>query len=150
MKPSPSKIEILNALLARGSPWEREIFANATSGIMRAVCDARGMQARTRLADFAKNILPLYCPEAEIEVLDFTGGFFDPLFAVSRISAAVRRIAGSPRPILVIAALERQGIPENGRMSKKRANQYAENIDFIEAYIDRYKTALPNLEIFFV
>lgn len=144
--PKDSKIKLLNELLAAGSPFARDICADAASGIRAAIIDEAGIP----LGEFAKRILRLYDPRAHVEVLDFENGHFDDLFVVASIAESARRLSGYERGILVVSSLERAGVPEGGRMSPKRKNAYSQNVDMIENYIMRYSQAFDNLEIFFI
>ena len=135
---------MLNSLIAGASPAANEIFAAATFGIERAIKDG----AQLPLADFARRISALYNPSAAFEFLDFSGGYFDPLFAIPVISAAVRRISGHPKSMLVINGLS--DLPAGRRRTAKMRMQKAEDFDSVEGFVSRYKNQFPNLEIFFV
>jgi len=142
-----SRIRLLNKLLAAGSPVPRDLCADAALGVSRAL----ELEAdKVSTAVFAKNILRLYDPEAEVEVLEFGGENFDPLFAIPSINAAVKRLAGYTRAILVVAGLYDFRDRKTGRAAGKRMREYSDNVDFVEGTIMRYKDAFPNLEIFFI
>lgn len=138
------KILLLNTLIAGALRPDGEIFAGATAGIERAIKD--GGQAP--LAEFARRIAAVYSPDAALEFLDFSGGYFDPLFALPVISAAARRMAGCKKAVLVINGLS--DVPQGRRRTQKVRLQKAEDLEFVEGAVSRYKTQFPNLEIFFI
>ena len=142
-----AKFRFLNAMLASGSPFSNDICADASQGIELAI---KMGDANSSLENFAKKMLRLYDSQAHIEVIDFQGEFFDPLFVFARISEIAKRLSGYERAILVITSLERAGISENGRLSKKRKLQSEENMELLESILLRYQTAFENLEIIFV
>ena len=78
-----SKLRLLNALLAAGSPFANDVFADASGGIELAI---RSGSADIDLEPFAKKILRLYDPDAHLEFLDFENVHFDPLFAFVAVS----------------------------------------------------------------
>ena len=110
-----SKIKLLNKLLAAASQCGNEDFFNAASGISKAV-----ESGKASLEDFAKKILSLYNPEARVEVLEFGGGHFDPLFAAPLISSAVKRLSGYDNAILVVSGLHDSTASAKGRAAKKK------------------------------
>lgn len=134
-------------MLASGSPFANDICADASQGIEVAI---KSGEATASLETFAKKMLRLYDTEAHIEVIDFEGDFFDPLFVFARISEIAKRLSGYERAILLITSLERAGIAPNGRISKKRKLQTEENMELLESILLRYKTAFSNLEIIFI
>lgn len=142
-----AKFRFLNAMLASGSPFANDICADASQGIEVAI---KSGEATASLETFAKKMLRLYDTEAHIEVIDFEGDFFDPLFVFARISEIAKRLSGYERAILLITSLERAGIAPNGRISKKRKLQTEENMELLESILLRYKTAFSNLEIIFI
>lgn len=145
------KIKLLNNLLAMGSPFAGDFYCDAARGVSQAVKDAEAGGGSLNVADFVKNVLPIYDSTAQVELLEFGEGHFDPLFAIPTISQAVKRLSGFPRAILVIYGLDSTlKNPLTHRATKRRANEYSENIEFIEEYVSRYKTAFANLEILFV
>ena len=134
-------------MLASGSPFANDICADASQGIEVAI---KSGEVTASLETFAKKMLRLYDTEAHIEVIDFEGDFFDPLFVFARISEIAKRLSGYERAILLITSLERAGIAPNGRISKKRKLQTEENMELLESILLRYKTAFSNLEIIFI
>ena len=142
-----AKFRFLNAMLASGSPFANDICADASQGIELAI---KMGEANSSLENFAKKMLRLYDSQAHIEVIDFQGEFFDPLFVFARIAETAKRLSGYERAILVITSLERAGISENGRLSKKRKLQSEENMELLESILLRYQTAFSNLEIIFI
>lgn len=142
-----AKFKFLNSMLASGSPFANDIYADAVQGINLAI---KSGEANSSLADFAKKMLRLYDSEAHIEIIDFEGEHFDPLFVFARIAEVAKRLSGYNRAILLITSLERAGIGANGRLSKKRKLQSEKNMELMESILLRYQTAFSNLEIIFL
>ncbi len=142
-----AKFRFLNAMLAHGSPFANDICADAASGISAALNEG---EATVSIEEFAKKMLRLYDSDARVEFLDFDGEFFDPLFVFTKISERARRLSGYKRGILVVMSLERAGIPVGGRISKKRKQEYTQNIDLLESLLARYQSVFSNLEIIFI
>ena len=142
-----AKFKFLNSMLASGSPFANDIYADAVQGIDIAI---KSGEANSSLENFAKKMLRLYDSEAHIETIDFEGEFFDPLFVFVRISEVAKRLSGYKRAILLITSLERAGITPNGRLSKKRKLQSEKNMELVESILLRYQTAFSNLEIIFL
>lgn len=142
-----AKFRFLNAMLAAGSPFANDICADAASGISAAISDG---EANAPLGEFAKRMLRLYDSNARVEVLDFEGSHFDPLFVFSAVSDCAKRMSGYGRGILVVSSLERAGIPEGGRMSAKRRREYSGNMETLEAMLLRYQKSFSNVEIIFI
>ncbi len=142
-----SKIKLLNKLLAAASQCGNEDFFNAASGISKAVESESG---KASLEDFAKKILSLYNPEARVEVLEFGGGHFDPLFAAPLISLALKRLSGYDNAILVVSGLHDSTASAKGRAAKKKKIEYSQNLEFVEGSVLRHSDSLPNLEIFYI
>ena len=140
-----SKLRLLNALLAAGSPFANDVFADASGGIELAI---RSGSADIDLEPFAKKILRLYDPDAHLEFLDFENVHFDPLFAFVAVSDCAKRLAGYGRSVLIVSGLERAGIAPNARLTPKRKSEYLENMEVIESYLARF--TLDNIEIIFI
>ncbi len=137
------RIRLINAILASGSPSGSDIFACASKGVEAALGEKSEKKSPE---EFARGILRLYDPFAQIEVLDFTGKDFDPLFAIPLISSAIRRISGFPRAILLVIGIN-EGGGQRRIAGKKKRLLAAENIEFLEDKIESYRKAFPNLEI---
>ena len=140
------KIIVLNRLLAARSPAGRDFYASASKGVCAALAEMDS--EKIPLAEFTRNILRIYDPDAAVEVVEIENSIFDPLFALPAISSAIKRLSGFEKPVLVICGIDaRDGGKRN---SPKRRKSYAENIELVEDYAMRYAKALPNLEILFV
>lgn len=138
------KIMLINSLIAGMSPASNELYANATSGIMSAIKDGVNIS----LEDFSKRVVSIYNPLAKLEFLDFSGGYFDPLFAIPTISSAMRRLSGYSSAILIINGLSE--IPKGKRMTSKARRQKAEDFEFAEDFVAGYKKSFPKIEVFFI
>ncbi len=138
------KIMLLNSLLASVSPMSNELYANATSGINSALKDG----ASASLEEFARRVISIYNPSAKLEFLDFSGGYFDPLFAIPTISSAMKRLSGYQTAILVVSGLSEY--PQGRRRTAKARRQKSEDFEFAEDYIMRYKKSFPKIEVFFI
>lgn len=138
------KIMLINSLIASISPATNELYANATAGIISALKDG----ANISLEDFSKRIISIYNPYAKLEFLDFSGGYFDPLFAIPTISGAMKRLSGYSNAILIINGLS--DIPKGKRMTSKARRQKAEDFEFAEDFVAGYKKSFPKIEVFFI
>ncbi len=138
------KVMLLNSLLASVSPMSNEIYANASAGITSALKDG----ADVTLEEFARRVISIYNPQAKLEFLDFSGGYFDPLFAIPTISSAMKRLSGYPTAILIINGLSE--LPQGRRRTARARQQKAEDFEFTEDYILRYQKSFPKIEVFFI
>lgn len=138
------KIRMLNSLLAAISPISNEIFANATAGINKALKDG----TKVSLEEFAHRAIAIYNPSAKLEFIDFSSGYFDPLFAIVIISSAMKRLSGYPSAILVINGLSE--LPQGKRRTKNMRQQKAEDLEMAESYVMRYRKSFPSIEVFFI
>ena len=138
------KIRILNSLLASVSPISNEIFANATAGINNALKDG----IEVSLEEFARRAISIYNPVAKLEFIDFSSGYFDPLFAMPIISSAMKRLSGYSCAILVINGLSE--LPQGKRRTKNMREQKAEDFELAENYVMRYRKSFPSIEVFFI
>ncbi len=138
------KIIMLNSMLAGVSPSASEIYANATAGIRQAIkCgEVSSLEA------FARRALAVYNPAAKLEFIDFSGGYFDPLFAAPAIVSALRRLSGYKCAVLIINGLSE--IPAGRRRTVKMRLEKAGDFDFVEDYVLRYKKSFPQIEVFFI
>ncbi len=143
-----SKIRLLNKLLASAARYGADgSFLDAARGVSKALedgCDD------TPLEDFAKKILSLYDSDAHVEVLDFGGGHFDPLFAFPEINSAVRRLSGYDKAILVVSGLRDAAAAAKGRAVKRKTDEYFQNMEFVEDSVLSRSAPGANLEIFFI
>lgn len=147
MTKSEEKIRILNRILATRSENFSEKFLESS----RAIDFAFSSNAPIRpIGEFAKSILKIYDEEAHLEFVDIASDYFDPIFVMGEISDAVKRLAGSKVPILVVAGMERSSKEGGARLSQKRRNQYFENLDVVENFVLRYKSCIPQIEIIFI
>ena len=144
---SEAKIRILNRMLAvRCGPEYADKYLQSTRAIDFAF--KRG-SAIAPLGEFAKSIIKIYDSEAELEFIDIGSDYFDPLFVIDSIAAAVKRLAGQPKPILVVAGMDRSA--KNGsKWSAKRRREYFNNLDIVESYVLRYEKSIPQIEIIFI
>ncbi len=138
------KVRLLNVLLAGTSPHSSELYACATEGMKNALRD----YPEISLADFARRAVALYNPAAKLEFLDFTGGYFDPLFALPHITAAIKRLSGYPAAVLVIDGLSE--VPAGRRRTRKALADKMRDFEFVEDTVMGYKKTFPQLEVFFI
>ncbi len=138
------KIKLLNTLIASISPVNTELFCNATNGINFAIKDG----IEVSLEEFSRRIACMYNPNAKLEFLDFTGDYFDPLFAIPTISSAMKRLSGHSNAILIINGLS--DFPKGKRKTTKALIEKHQNFEFTEDYIMRYRKSFPHIEVFFI
>lgn len=150
MDASGKKIKLLNALLAAASGRPAAVCADAESGIESALEELSQKNGVADVSSFAKNLLSIYNPSAEVEVLDFRSGHFDPLFVFPEIISAARRLSGAESAVLVVYGLDATLRGKCGRITKKRRLEYARGVEFIEDCAMRYKGIFKNLDIIFV
>lgn len=147
MDDAVSRIRALNRILASRGGRLSEAFLDTS----RAIDFAERMGERpSNPAAFAKSVMRMYDPGAHLEYVDLGGDHFDPLFAFGMVSDAAKRLAGCPRPVLVIAGLDRASRGGGRRWSAKRRGEYSENLNVVESVVLRYKNAIPQIEIIFV
>ena len=138
------KIRILNSLIAGVSPISSEMFVHATTGINNALKDGSDVS----LEEFAHRAIAIYNPQAKLEFIDFSNGYFDPLFAIVIISSAMKRLSGYSSAILVINGLS--DVPQGKRRTKKMRQQKAEDFEMAEDFVMRYRKSFPSIEVFFI
>ena len=138
------KVRLLNSLLASTAPLDTDMYAAATIGVKNALKDAHAAS----LEDFARRALSLYNPGAKMEFLDFSGGYFDPLFALAPISAAMRRLSGHSAAILIVNGLS--DLPAGRRRTRRVNLEKSADFEFVDGQIKKYKKVFPSLEVFFI
>ncbi len=138
------KVQLLNSLLASTAPLDTDMYAAATIGVKNALKDAHAAS----LEDFARRALSLYNPGAKMEFLDFSGGYFDPLFALAPISAAMRRLSGHSAAILIVNGLS--DLPAGRRRTRRVNLEKSADFEFVDGQIKKYKKVFPSLEVFFI
>ncbi len=102
------------------------------------------------LSDFARSIIKIYDEETDLEFIDLSDDYFDPLFKLDEISDAVKRLSGCKRPILVVSGLDHASKGRALRWSEKKRKEYFSNLDIVEARILRYQFSIPQIEIIFI
>ena len=147
MRTAEEKIRALNGILAGKSPDAAESFAQAQAAMDFAF--SQGCEIRP-LGDFAREIMGFYDPDADLEFVDLGGEYFDPLFKIDEIRDAAKRLAGSRKPILVVAGLDRASLGGGKNWSARRRAEYFSNLDIVESHVLRYESAIPQIEIIFV
>ena len=141
---SHDKIKLLNSFLASVSPFATEIYSSFTCGINSALKAGEEVS----LEAFANRAIAIYNPSAKLEFIDFSGGYFDPLFALPTLSSAIKRLSGYKSAVLVVNGLSE--IPQGRRNTQKMREQKTQDFDFIVDYISRYKKIFPSIEVFFI
>lgn len=133
------KVRLLNKLFACGAPYGFALCADAARGIEYALTE----NSSADIGIFAKKILALYNPVAAVEVVELNPR--EPLFALSPLSSAIKKLAGYPKAYLVIC-----GLGDLKRRNKKNIAAHCKDIETIEGYVARYESAMENLEIIFL
>ena len=147
MRSSEEKIRALNGVLAGRSLDAAANFREAEKAIDFAF--AQGCKLNS-IGEFAQGIIKFYDPDADLEFIDLGGDYFDPLFKIDEIRAAAKRLAGSAKPILVVAGLDRASLSLGTRWTAKRRAEYFSNLDIVETHVLRYESSIPQIEIIFV
>ncbi len=138
------KIKLLNGFLASVSPFASEIYSSFTSGINFALKAGEDIS----IEEFANRAIAIYNPTAKLEFIDFSGGYFDPLFALPTLASAIKRLSGYKASILIVNGLSE--IPQGRRNTQRMREQKTQDFDFIVDYISRYKKIFPSIEVFFI
>ena len=147
MRSSEEKIRALNGILAGRSPDSSANFREAEKAIDFAF--AQGCELNS-IGEFAHGIIKFYDPEADLAFIDLGADYFDPLFKIEEIHAAAKLLAGSTKPILVVAGLDRASLSLGTRWTAKRRADYFSNLDIVETHVLRYELSIPQIEIIFV
>jgi len=138
-----SRIALLNDLLFSNSK-ENDSLKEGVSLALRSGCELKDD------ADLVKSLINLYRSDVKSEFLNLDGEYFDPLFALTRIQSATKRLAGYDKAILVIYGLSNASLDGRKRKSFRSVIRHSENLMFVESCIERYKDSLKNLDIIFL
>ncbi|MBO6102474.1 MAG: hypothetical protein J6P03_04385 [Opitutales bacterium] len=141
------KILALNRVLASRAENFSEKFLESSRAIEFAFSNGDPIRP---LGEFAKSIIRVYCPDADLEFVDISSDYFDPIFLMGEISAAAKRLAGREKPILVVAGLKKSTLEGGRNFCAKKRRQYFENLNVVEGFVLRYKNCFPNIEIIFI
>lgn len=146
------RIKILNRLFSL-SPFAKETYFYASFGINAALEDAESKKDGISLLPLdcaAKNLVSIYDDSIKVELVEISEKYFDALFILPEISSAVKKLAGYENAMLVVSGLLEASLDGGKRMSALRKKEYAQNVEFIEDYVMRYKSSFKNLEIIFL
>lgn len=147
MKRIEQKIKVVNKILASRTEFGAEFFTQSNCALDFALSEGAEICSTS---EFAKAMIKIYEPSANLEYVDISDFYFEPLFLIGTLSDSIKRLAGCSKPILVVEGLEKSALRGGKNWSQKKRIEYAQNLVTVEDIILRYEKCVPNLEIIFL
>lgn len=141
------KIRALNRILSARNGNSARKFDEVSKAIDFAVKNGDALRSA---GDFAKSVMKMYDESASLEFVDIDSDYFDPIFAANQISDAAKRLAGHEKPVLVVAGMDKSAMRGGKNWSRKKREEYFENLSVVENFVLRYKSSMSNIEIIFI